>query len=102
MSKATPHAPAHDKKDFGSSKMQQRVRSIPQSNLRKKTTPRCNQSPRYESTMDLMVNVIYVLTLVIKLWIVDSMEEEVLEAPMTKLDAGHVTKLDILLLLVTH
>ena len=49
-----------------------------------------------------MVIVIFVLTLVIRIWIVDSMEEEGLEAPMTKLNAGHVTKLDILLLLVTH
>ena len=28
-SKVAPHAPAHDNKDFGSSKMQQGVRSIP-------------------------------------------------------------------------
>ena len=48
MSKAAPHAPTHDK-DFGSLKMQQRVRHIPQSKLRKETTPRWNQNPRYES-----------------------------------------------------
>ena len=48
-SKAAPHAPAHGNKKFGSSKMQQRVRSIPQSKLRKETTPRWNQSPKYES-----------------------------------------------------
>ena len=29
MSKAAPHAPAHDNKDFGSSNMKQGVRSIP-------------------------------------------------------------------------
>ena len=44
-SKAAPHAPAHDNKDFGSSKMKQGVRSIPQSNFIKETTPR----PSYES-----------------------------------------------------
>ena len=33
MSKVAPHAPAHDNKDFGSSKMKQGVRSIPQRNL---------------------------------------------------------------------
>ena len=49
-----------------------------------------------------MVIVIFVLTLVIKLWIVDSKEEEVVEGPMIQLDVGHVIKLDILLLLVTH
>ena len=48
--------------------------------------------------MDLMVIVFLVLTLVIRLWIV----EEVLEVPLTKLDVQHVTKMDILLLLVTH
>ena len=46
MPKVSPHAPAHDNKNFG---MQQGVRSIPQSKLRKETTPRWNQSPRYES-----------------------------------------------------
>ena len=40
--------------------------------------------------MDLMVIVFLVLTLVIRLSIVDSTEEEVLEAPMTQLDAGHI------------
>ena len=49
-----------------------------------------------------MVIVIFVLTLVIKIWIVDSIKEEVVEGPMTQLDVGHVTKLDILLPLVTH
>ena len=37
-----------------------------------------------------MVIVIFVLTLVIKLWSVDSTEEEVVEGPMTQLDVGHV------------
>ena len=43
--KSAPHAPAHDNKDFGSSKMKQGVRSIPQSNFIIETIPR----PRYES-----------------------------------------------------
>ena len=45
MSKVVPHALAHDKKDFGCSKMKQGVRPIPQSKPRKETTPR----PKYES-----------------------------------------------------
>ena len=49
-----------------------------------------------------MVNVIFVLTLVIRLWIVDSMEEEGLEAPMTQLDVRHVINSDMLLPHVTH
>ena len=49
MSKVSPCGPTHDSKEFGSSRMQQGVRSIPQSKLRKETTPRWNQSPRYES-----------------------------------------------------
>ena len=52
--------------------------------------------------VDSMVIVIFVLTLVIKLLIVDSMEEEVVESPMTQLDARHVIKLDMLLAHVTH
>ena len=52
--------------------------------------------------MALMVIVLLVLTLVIRLWIVDSTEEEAMEVSMPKLDAGHVTKMDILPLLVTH
>ena len=40
--------------------------------------------------MNSMVIVIFVLNLVIRLWIVDSMGEEGLEAPMTQLDVGHV------------
>ena len=48
-----------------------------------------------------MVIVIFVLTLVIKLWIVDSMEEEGLEAPMTRSDVGHAIKSDMLLPHVT-
>ena len=49
-----------------------------------------------------MVIVIFVLNLVIKPWSVESTKEEVVEVPITKLDVGYVTKLDILLLLVTH
>jgi len=44
-----------------------------------------------------MVIVIFVLTLVIRLWVVDSMEEEGLEAPMTQLDVGRVIKSNMLL-----
>ena len=53
-------------------------------------------------TVASMVIVIFVLTLVIRLWIVDSMEEEGLEAPMSQLDVGHVNKSDMLLPHVTH
>ena len=49
-----------------------------------------------------IVIVIFVLTLVIKLWSVESTEEEVVEGPMTQLDVGHVIKLDMLLPHVTH
>ena len=49
-----------------------------------------------------MVIVIFVLTVVMKLWIVDSPEEEVVEGPMTQSDVGHVIKLDMLLPNVTH
>ena len=52
--------------------------------------------------MNSMVIVIFVLTLVIRLWIVDSMEEEGLEAPMTQLDVGHAIKSDMVLPHVTH
>ena len=52
--------------------------------------------------MDLMVIVYLGLNLVIRLWIVDSTEEEVLEVPMKNLYVVHVTMLDIFLLLVTH
>ena len=52
--------------------------------------------------MASMVIVIFVLTLVIRLWIEDSMEEEALEAPMTQLDVGHAIKSDMLLPHVTH
>ena len=48
-SKVVPHAPSHDKKEFGSSKLQQGVRPIPQSKIRKETTPRWNQSSMYEN-----------------------------------------------------
>ena len=43
----------------------------------------------------LMVIVIFALTLVIRLWIVVSMEEEGLEAQMTQLDVGHAIKSDM-------
>ena len=39
-SKAAPQEPAHDNKDFGSSKMKQGVRSVHQSNFIKETAPR--------------------------------------------------------------
>ena len=47
--------------------------------------------------MDLIVTVFLVLTLVIRIWIV----EEVVEDTMTRFDVGHVTKLGMLLLTVT-
>ena len=62
----------------------------------------CHKKDHLFPGMDLMVIVFLVLTLVIRLWIADSMEGEVLEAPMTKLDGGNVTKLNILLLPFTH
>ena len=50
----------------------------------------------------LMVIAMHGVVLVTRLWTTHSMEEEVLEVEVTQLDAGHVTKLDILLLTVTH
>ena len=76
--------------------MQQGFRSIRQSNIRKETNPR----PRYESGFNGYCY--FFLTLVIRIWIVDSMKEEVLEAPMTKLDVVHVIKLDIILPPIAH
>ena len=52
--------------------------------------------------MASMVIVICVLTLVIRLWIVGSMEEEGLEVPMSYLDVGHVNKSEMLLPHVTR
>ena len=51
----------------------------------------CHKEDHLFPGMDLMVIIFLVLTLVISLWIADSMEEEMLEAPMTGLDAGHAT-----------
>ena len=51
----------------------------------------CHKEDHLFPGMDLMVIVFLVLTLVIMLWIVDSIEEEVLEAPMIRLDARHAT-----------
>ena len=51
--------------------------------------------------VDLMVIVIFAPTLVIKQWIADS-TKEVVEVSMTKLNVGHVIKLDMLLPHVTH
>ena len=48
-SKDAPHAPAHDNKDPGNSRMHQEARSIPQGKFKKETFPIWNQSPRYES-----------------------------------------------------
>ena len=47
--------------------------------------------------MALMVTIFLVLTLVIRIWIV----EEVVEDTMTRLDARHVTELGMLLLTIT-
>ena len=52
--------------------------------------------------VDSMVIVIFVLALVINLWIVESMEEEVVEAPMTQSDVGHVINSNIFFPHVTH
>ena len=52
--------------------------------------------------IDLMAIVFLALILVIRLWNADPMEEEVLEAPMTKLGVGHVITLALLLLTVTQ
>ena len=52
--------------------------------------------------IDLMAIVFHALILVIRLWTVDPMEEEVLEALMTKLGVGHVIILAILLPTVTQ
>ena len=52
--------------------------------------------------VDLIVIVIFVLTLILRLSITCSQEEEVLEAPMTKLDVVHVIKLDIILPPIAH
>ena len=49
-----------------------------------------------------MVIAMHVVVLVTGLWTAHSVEEEVLEVEVTQLDVGHVTKLDILLLIVTH
>ena len=49
-----------------------------------------------------MVIIMSFLTLVKRLWIVDSMEEEGMEAPMTQLDVGHAIKSDMLLPHVTY
>ena len=51
--------------------------------------------------MNSMDIVFLVLNLVIRPWIVDPIEEEVLEVPMTRLDAGLVTLLAMLLQIVT-
>ena len=50
--------------------------------------------------IDLMAIVFLALIFVIRLWIVDPMEEEVLEALMTKLGVGHVIVMVILRLTV--
>ena len=52
--------------------------------------------------IDSMDIVFLALISVIRLWNVDPMEEEVLEALMTKLGVGHVIILAILLLTVTQ
>ena len=75
-SKDSPHSLAHENKDFGSSKLQQGVSPIPQRKLIKETT----QNPRYEIGFNSYCY--FVLTLVIKLWTVDSTEEEFVEGPM--------------------
>ena len=50
----------------------------------------------------LMFIPMHVVVLLTRLWNAHSMEEEALEVEVTQLDAEHVTKLDILLLTITH
>ena len=50
--------------------------------------------------MVLMVISIHVMILVTRLWVVDSMKEEVLEIPTTQLDSRHATMLVTLLHIV--
>ena len=57
----------------------------------------CHKEDHLFLGMDLMVIIFVVLTLVIRLWIVGSMEGEGLEAPMSQLDVGHAIKSDMLL-----
>ena len=51
----------------------------------------CHKEDHLFPGMDLMVIVFLVLTLVIRLWIADSMKKEVLEVPTTQSRAGHAT-----------
>ena len=98
-SETPPHVPAHDNKELRRSSMHQGVIFAPPSKSRRETTSRWNPSPRYE--IDSMAIVFLALILVIRLWSVDPMEEEVLESRMKKLHVGHVIILAILLLIVT-
>ena len=51
----------------------------------------CHKEDRLFPAMDLMVIAFLVLNLAIRLWIVDYMEEKVLEVPIARLDVGHAT-----------
>ena len=62
----------------------------------------CHKEYHLFPGMDLMVIVFLVLNLIIRLWIADSMEEVVLEAPMTRLDVGHATMWVTLLYIVVR
>ena len=79
-----------------------KTRSLEAQNCKIKEISEKKQLKILGMKMDSMVIVIFVLTLVIRIWIVVSTEEEVMEAQITKLDVGHVIRLDILLLFVTH
>ena len=57
----------------------------------------CHKEDHLFLGMDLMVIVFLVLTLVIRLWIADSMEEEVLEVPTNQLGVEAGTMLVTLL-----
>ena len=89
------HEPTHDSKEFGISNMRQVSRTIPQRKLIKETNPIWNKYPRYEIRFSGFV--IFVLDLVIKLWILNSTKEEVVEGPMNQLDVGLVIKLEMFL-----
>ena len=96
MSKASPHAPAHEKRSLEGQNCNKDLVLFLKENSEKK------QLKVLGVKVDSMVIVIFVLNLVIKLWSVDSTQEEVVEGPMNQLDVGHVIKWDMLLPHVTH
>ena len=83
-SKVAPHAPAHENKEFGSSKLQQGISPIPQIKLRKETT----QNPKYESGLNGYCY--FCSNFGHKAMECRLYGREVMEGPMTQLDVGHV------------